>query len=303
MSFYHIKQSKNLPLASLRAIDSIRQTGSISITAQQLGLTQSAISRSIATLEELLGLALLHRGARPLTLTSEGELVAQSATRIEHEFEALRTQLDDMQRHRSGRVTIGSFGASASSRLLPLLLQRFHRKHPGIVVSVIDSDDQQTEKALHEGTIDFAVLGKPPHDCDCLSLGQDQLVGLIPSEHALAKRKKLSAQDFHEQPFVMSQAGSAPLIQRWFDATEVQPDTRHQVHQIGGILALVKAELALSIVAELVLPDSPTEGVAVIPLQPAMPRHIVMTRPKAQALSQAAKCFWEFTAKALPREQ
>lgn len=298
-----MKQSKHLPLASLHAIDSIRQTGSISITAQQLGLTQSAISRSIATLEKHLGLPLLHRGRRPLSLTSEGELVAQSATRIEQELEALQALLDDRQRHRSGRVTIGSFGASASSRLLPYLLQRFHRKHPGIAVSVIDGDDQKTEKSLHEGLFDFAVLGKAPNECDCISLSQDQLVGLIPSEHALAKRKKLSAIDFQEQPFVMPQAGSAPQIQRWFNAADVQPDTRHQVHQIGGILALVKAGLALSIVAELVLPETPLEGVAVISLQPTAPRHIVMARPKAQALSQAAQCFWEFTAKAHPRAQ
>ena len=298
-----MKQSKHLPLASLRAIDSIRQTGSISITAQQLGLTQSAISRSIATLEEHLGLPLLQRGRRPLSLTSEGELVAQSATRIEKELEALQTQLDDRQRHRSGRVTIGSFGASASSRLLPHLLQRFHQKHPGIVVSVIDGDDQQTEKCLIEGLYDFAVLGKAPNDCDCISLSQDQLVGLIPSEHALAERKTLSATDFHEQPFVMPQAGSAPQIQRWFNTADMQPDTRYQVHQIGGILALVKAELALSIVAELVLPEAPLEGVAVIPLQPTVPRHIVMARPKAQALSQAAQCFWEFVAKTHPRAQ
>ena len=298
-----MKQSKHLPLASLRAINSIRQTGSISITAQQLGLTQSAISRSIATLEEHLGLSLLHRGSRPLSLTSEGELVAQSATRIEQELEALQTQLDDLKRHRSGRVTIGSFGASASSRLLPHLLQRFHRKYPGIAISVIDGDDQQTEKSLHEGLFDFAVLGKAPIACDCISLSQDQLVGLIPSEHVLAKRKKLCAIDFHGHPFVMPQAGSAPRIQHWFNTADVQPDIRHQVHQIGGILALVNAGLALSIVAELVLPEAPLGGVAVIPLQPTVPRHIVMARPKAQALSPAAQCFWEFTAKAHPRAQ
>lgn len=298
-----MKQNKHLPLASLRAIDSIRQTGSISITAQQLGLTQSAISRSIATLEEHLGLSLLHRGSRPLSLTSEGELVAQSAARIEQELEALQTQLDDLKRHRSGRVTIGSFGASASSRLLPHLLQRFNRKHPGIAVSVIDGDDQQTEKSLHEGLFDFAVLGKAPNDCDYISLSQDQLVGLIPSEHTLAKRKKLSACDFHEHPFVMPQAGSAPQIQHWFNAADVQPDIRHRVHQIEGILALVNAGLALSIVAELVLPEKPLQGVVMIPLQPAVPRHIVMARPKAQALSQAAQCFWEFAAKTHPRAQ
>lgn len=298
-----MKQSKHLPLASLRAIDSIRETGSISITAQQLGLTQSAISRSIATLEEHLGLSLLHRGSRPLGLTSEGELVAQSATRIEQELEALQTHLDDLKRHRSGRVTIGSLGASASSRLLPHLLQRFYRKHPGIAVSVIDGDDQQTEKSLREGLFDFAVLGKAPNDCDCISLSQDQLVGLIPSENALAKHKKLSAFDFHEHPFVMPQAGSAPQIQHWFNAADVQPDIRHRVHQIAGILALVKAGLALSIVAELVLPETPLQGVVVIPLQPTVPRHIVMTKPKAQVLSQAAQCFWEFAAKTHPRAQ
>jgi DNA-binding transcriptional LysR family regulator len=298
-----LKQNKHLPLASLRAIDNIRKTGSISITAQQLGLTQSAISRSIATLEEHLGVPLLNRGRRPLDLTSEGELVAQSATRIEQELEVLQSQLDDRKRHRSGRVTIGSFGASASSRLLPHLLQRFHHKHPGIAVSVIDGDDQQTEKSLHEGLFDFAVLGKAPNECDCISLCQDQLVGLIPSEHALAKRKKLSAVEFHQQPFVMPQAGGAPKIRRWLDTADAQPDVRHQVHQIGGILALVKAGLALSIVAEMVLPETPLEGVAVISLQPTVPRHIVMARPKTQALSQAAQCFWEFTAKAHSRAQ
>ena len=117
-------------LTSLRALQSLAQTGSVSLTATELGLTQSAVSRSISNLETMVGLTLVQRTVRPLELTEEGQVVASHASDITLTIASLGERLYDHRRNRAGSVRIGSFGASASTRLLPPLIKSFSKQYP-----------------------------------------------------------------------------------------------------------------------------------------------------------------------------
>ncbi|MEH6359691.1 MAG: LysR family transcriptional regulator, partial [Amylibacter sp.] len=98
------------PITVLRALKSIERTGSVSKTAIELGLTQSAVSRSIATYEKILGLNLLRRDTRPITLTEEGELVVSHAVEIDRSIVTLNERLQAVKQNKAGTITIGSFG-------------------------------------------------------------------------------------------------------------------------------------------------------------------------------------------------
>ncbi len=285
--------TQGISLTALRALASIRETGSLTKTAQQLTLTQSAISRAISSLEQQLGTALLNRGTRPVQLTAEGEAAARYAASISRELHEMRQSVDDLRKHRLGTVRVASFGASASCNFLPELLQDFRLRYPGIDVHVPDNDDQLTLQTLNEGRAHFAVLSHPGGNYERISLGRDQLVALIPEQHQLSGRCRLQAEDFHQQAFIMSQAGSEPLIMRWFEKASATPDIHHRIHQINAIIAMVRSELALSIVAEWVLPKD-LSGVIALPLQPSAPRHIDLLRLPQQKLSAAAEQFWRF---------
>ena len=85
-------------LAVLRALKSIHETGSVSLTANALGVTQSAISRSIGKYEKAIGLQMLRRDARPLNLTEEGLLVVAHAAEIDRSIRCCQTNLNTRKR-------------------------------------------------------------------------------------------------------------------------------------------------------------------------------------------------------------
>jgi DNA-binding transcriptional LysR family regulator len=283
----------NPTLTALRALQRVGETGSISGTATDLGLTQSAISRSISNLEQSVGLTLLQRGVRPLALTEEGRLVAAHAETIERTLDTLRDRLAELKQHRAGSLTIGSFGASASARILPARLTAFAALYPQISVSVREAPDEDTLTDLTRGNIDIAVLSDPGEAFDVIPAAPDRLVALVAAADPLAAAGELSAAELAGRPFVMPLGGSEPMIQDWFSSQSASPQISHRILQTHSILALVKAGLGLSVVSGMSLPAE-LSGVAAVPLKAAPARDIVFARKHNVPASKAAATFWNF---------
>lgn len=287
----------DLPMTALRALKLLRETGSMSRTAETLGVSQPAVSRAIAALEGRFGLTFVRREGRPLTLTLEGELVATFSDRIDGDLADLTAQLLRHRTGKAGTVTIGSFGASASTRLLPRLLKAFMARHPDIPVSIREYDDQDIESALSDGIVDAAVLANPPDRFDLLLLGHDELVGIVADDSPLARMTVLRPDDFQSPPFILSQAGSEPLIRAWFSGCGAElPPARHRIRQTASILALVGAGLGVSIVARYALPED-IGAVRAIPLDPPAPRDLALARRPGAPHSHSADLFWKFAAR------
>jgi len=277
----------------LRALKSLRKTGSVSRTAAGLGLTQSAVSRAIAGYEQATGLTLLRREARPLTLTEAGEVMVAHATDIDRSLAALSEELAALHKNRAGTLRIGSFGPTASTRILPALLGRFRKAHPGIAVSIHEGPDDTTREGLSKGLTDVAVLSDPVDDLDALPLATDRLIALLPEDHPLSARPALSPGELSDLPFIMTLAGNEPAILDWFRQAGHRPDTRHRVQQTHSILALVGAGQGAAIVASLSLPQD-MAGVRTVPLAPSTERQIYLVKKPGTPRSTAVTAFWEF---------
>ncbi len=284
----------DLSLTALRALSLIRETGSMSRAAQTLSVSQPAISRAVSALENHFGLSLVSREERPLILTAEGHIVADFAQRIDGNFADLANELERRKRGQQGTVTIGSFGASASTWLLPDLLKSFARYNPQIHVAIREYDDQDVLSALQDGDVDAAVLANPPEQLDQVQLGNDQLVGLVPSHHRLAERSELTPQDFFSDPFILTKAGSEPLIRAWFTQSDsTLPKAYHRIRQTASIMALVSVGLGISIVARYALPED-IGDLKAVPLNPRAPRTLALVRRPESVKSHAFRLFWAF---------
>jgi len=290
--------SNDPPLPVLRAIKSIKRTGSVSQTASELGVTQSAVSRSISKYEKTIGLRLVNREARPLTLTEEGMLVAAHAIEIDRELQSLSRRLKALKQGKAGEVRIGSFGPSASSRILPDLIFRFNKIQPGISVSILEGSDELTRKDLISGKVDIAVLCDPIDEFDAIPVETDHLVALIPDGSGRAKQETISPSDLRDEPFVMTLAGSEPAILGWFTAAGLTPNIKHRVQQTHSILALVREGMGVAIVTSLSLPEE-FHGVVVKPLESASRRQIYVVKKPVSAESNAAEMFWDFLNRTL----
>ncbi|MES0879938.1 LysR family transcriptional regulator [Roseibium sp. SCP14] len=284
----------DIPMTIARALNLIRETGSVSEAARSLNVSQPAISKGISQLERRFGMPLLQRGARPLNLTDEGQIVADYAERAGLLQKQVLQNLDEAANNRSGTVRLGSFGSSASFQILPRTLAAFARRYPGISVEILEFPDGELKQVLEDGIVDMAVMTVPQEDgLDVIPVTTDKLVAIMGTGHPLARRSGVSAAEMAEYPFVLTKGGSGPMVERWFAAEGKMPKTVHTILQVNSIVALVEAGLGVSIIAELALPEN-SGNYRVLPLRPEAPRSIGFVRKEKSARSASVERFWQF---------
>lgn len=123
----------------LRIFHAVAESGSLTGAGKSLSLSQPAISRQIATLEENLGVGLFRRHARGLVLTEQGELLYETTKEIFHRLFVLEGQLTDTRKLPEGPLTLTVSEFISSTWLAPLLAQ-FREKHPDIQLTVLIDD-------------------------------------------------------------------------------------------------------------------------------------------------------------------
>ncbi len=287
----NLRPFDTVPIIALRALPLIQETGSITRAAHALGVSQPAISRAIAILEDKSGVMVTHRIGGQVRLTAEGERLAELGHR-----EALLRQdawedVTALKGKKAGALRIGSIGASASTRLLPQLLGRYQSRFPEIRLSVREIPETAMAEALKTGVVDVAIkLAQDDPSLEQLPLADDHLVALLPTDRRWPER--LTPKDLMTLPFVMTKGGSEPLVRAWFAHAGVTPDIRHEAQQITSLLALVRAGLGATIIADLAAPEH-HPGLVKVSLEPPAPREIVLARVAGNPTSEALSALWK----------
>jgi DNA-binding transcriptional LysR family regulator len=195
---------------------------------------------------------------------------------------------------KTGLLRLGSFGASASIRALPPLLDRFKARYPGVDVLVTEKPDEQTSQDLIERRLELAVVTLPKPDWDTQTLAIDELVAVLPTGHPLASMETVALQDLTSDPFILTRAGSQKLVTKLFDRHGLQPQIRYELLQLMSILELVANGKGVSVLAKLALPDK-YEGTVFRPLSPSTTRRIGLACLDEGRLSPVARAFWQET--------
>jgi DNA-binding transcriptional LysR family regulator len=140
---------------------------------------------------------------------------------------------------------------------------------------------------------DFAIaVEHDTHDLEMILVARDRLVALVRQDYPLAKRSTLDAATLSRRDFILTKGGSEPLVRAWFARTGHEPSVRHNVQQITSILAMVRAGMGVSVIAEMAVPET-HDGIAVIPLTPEQPRVICLARRSGSFASHAAELLWK----------
>lgn len=291
-----MERLSDIPDLAPRILAAIRQRGSLSEAARDLGVSQPAASKALRRAEEVLGLGLLRRDHRPLQLTAEGALLAEFAARRTELEERLAQRLDRARRRGAGTVRIASLGSSASTLILPRLAKRLTRAHPAMRVEILEFTGLESLAALRDDRTDFATLVElEAEDLDQVELAQDRLVALVRSDDPLATRAGLDAATLAARPFIMTKAVSERMIRDWFARSGHVPDVAHTAHQATSIFAMVRAGLGVSVIASLALPEY-LAGLTAVPLAPDRPRRIFIARRAGCPASHAAELAWRIIA-------
>ena len=274
-------------LNQLRYFLSIANTGSVTRSAEELNLTQPALTRGIRNLEEELGVELFRRLPRAMVLTRFGEAFCRHAQSIFVQLENAQSELQHLSRRTESEIVIGAGPTWLMGRLPPILndvLSRF----PNTGISVRSGFDQHLREMLRSGEVDL-VLTEISSDPENDDLVQEALISAryaiaCGAHHPLAKRKKVRlAQLLHYSWALPDHAFSAQeRLTGLFGAQGIPaPTPLIRSTSLDFILRMLETSDVLSFVVESTIGPSRGNSIVAVDIDQELPtRHagIVLRR-------------------------
>lgn len=191
-------------LTRLEIFCAVVQYGSFSEAAQRLYLTQPSVSQQIKTLEKEWGVELFERHPRRVTLTEAGEVVYQFSREVLQSARDVRNILNEMKGAISGTISLGAT-RTLGSYLLPPLLSRFKREHPGAQILMRVSDTNGICADVTEGRIDLGIVvaSEVPETLECEDLYEEELLIFGAPHLPIFRRHPHPLGEIARYPFVM----------------------------------------------------------------------------------------------------
>lgn len=271
------------------------ELGSITRAAEDMGYTQSAVSRSIADLEREWDASLLTRGKDGVLPTTQGETLMPYIQALCNAERALETQVAEMRGLTRGLLRVGTF-TSVSIHWLPGIMKGFLDRYPGIQFELLSKwEFTEVEELVRRGQADCGFLGLPAGDgLEVEFLRRDRMLAVLPKSHPLADAPFYPMARFAEDPFILIRERWDMEIDRIFQQEKgLRPNIQYALSDDFAILAMVEQGLGVSILSEMVVTSS-SRQVAAIPLERPRFREIGLAVRKGESLSPLARRFREY---------
>jgi DNA-binding transcriptional LysR family regulator len=199
---------KNATLRQLKVFETVARHLSFSRAAEELHLTQPAVSTQIKTLESHVGLELFEQLGKKVYLTQGGAELLYYSRAIIKQFQDAEAALAHHKGIAGGKLNIAVI--SAGDYFLPHLLVAFLRQHPGVQLNLTVHNREELLGQLANNLTDLAIMVRPPHNLDTLneSFAPHPYVIVAPPTHPLAGNKRIPMETLVREPFVVREKGS-----------------------------------------------------------------------------------------------
>ena len=284
--------------SQLRALEAVARTGNVTRAAEDLGITQPAISHSLQALERELGATLLVRRSSGVMLTALGREVSARASLILRELQGIRQHAAVARGMGEGKLRLGVI-PSVNARLLPNVLRSFAVAQPNIKLAVLEGSDGEVLEWLRTGAIDVATVADAAEDLDTTALARDELLAILPSDHPLAQEDTVSIADLAGEPFIMSSGGCEPLIRAIATGSHVNLRSHYHVGDTNSIVSMVAEHLGVSVMPELAIPGRRPQ-ITAVPLRPREFRELSLAVLRDCSALPAAVTFIEHASSMHP---
>lgn len=274
----------------------IAELKSFTATAEKLGISQSAVSHALKSLEQQWGINLISRSQSDIELTTTGQQLLPHVKELLSISDTLEKEVAAIHGLNEGTLRIGSFGASSSIYLLPEILETFRQRYPKIEIYIDEGEDKEVAQWLLERRIEVGFLIMPDERFDTFPLIEDRFVALIPNQFPLAQQLYIDPAQLENCPFIMTMAGSRYQVELILKNFNVKPDIKFYVSQILSIVSMVHNQLGVSIVSDMVITKellSLYPNVVKRPFKPNLKRSIGLAVKNKKHMSPAVKAFIE----------
>ena len=196
---------RHLQLKQFRQLITIAEKGSIRRAAEELSISQPALSRSIRGIEENLSVKLMNRGPQGVELTAYGKTLVNYGKIIEFNIRFAAEEFDELRGNKEGEVKLG-IGPLEGITVVHTAIDRLLAKRPDTQISIIENDFDVLSTHLINGEIDI-MLGPSQNEktpgLNSEMLAQTQLVFVFRAEHPLAKLNELSLKTISEADWIL----------------------------------------------------------------------------------------------------
>jgi len=281
-----------MDLASLNAFIAIAETGSFSEAGERLHLTQPAVSKRIAGLEQQLNVRLFDRLGREVSLTEAGRALLPRAYQILGVLEDTRRALSNLHGDISGRLTLATSHHIGLHRLPPLL-RAFTRAYPRVALDIKFLDSEVAYEEILHGRAELAVITLAPQTAapvEAVQVWDDPLDFVAAPEHPLARNGAVTLADVARHPAVFPGGNTFThhIVRRLFEAEGLTPNIAMSTNYLETIKMMVSIGLAWSVLPRTML----DEQVARLPLPGIqLSRQLGYILHTERTLSNAAKAF------------
>ena len=243
---------KNVSLRSLKVFEAVARHRSFSRAAQELHLTQPAVSMQVRSLEAEAGLPLTEQIGKKIFLTDAGAELARHARLIASQLAAAEEALAAIRGLAGGRLSVGV--VSTAKYFAPRLLAQFRARHPGMALQLEVHNRQTIVRQLGDNEIDLAIMGRPPEELATAAdvFAPNPHVIIATPEHRLARRRKLAAADIEAETFLVREPGSGTrgAMERYFLEHGIAPSQRLEMGSNETIKQAVMAGMGISFISE-----------------------------------------------------
>ena len=289
---------RHVTLRQIEVFNAVARHQNYTRAAEELHLSQPAVSMQIRQLEEGIGLPLFEQVGKQMHLTDAGDQMYIYGREIAGLLDEAEIVFEAIKGVKHGNLTISV--ATTASHFATRLLAEFAKQHEGITISLDVTNRQALRKQLENNEPDLVIMGQPPEglDVEATAFMENPLVMIAPADHPLIGKKKIPLSHFANENFVVREPGSGTrgATRRFFDEHGVPFNTGIEMTSNEAIRQAVEAGLGLGIVSIHTLElELETARLDILDVQGfPIKRHWYVIQRKGKRLSPAAQAFKEF---------
>jgi len=264
--------------------------------ANELFITQPAVTFQMKAFEEFCNLKLFKKRARKLFLTDEGRVLFEYAEKIFKFEKEIENVIDEMKELKRGVLSLGTTKAYARY-FMPLMLSTFHKNYPKIKIQLNEGSSLDMTHSLLDFKNEVAVIAKAGElpEVDFFPFSKEEMAVIVAPGHHFAKKKTITFKDLANEPFIMKEKGSGTrkLVEQLFSSENCTPDILMETSNTEFIKQLVQRGEGVSfLVREAVAAELSEKKLVEVPLKGRkIFLDVSIAYLRAQVLSPPAKAF------------
>ncbi len=290
--------SMHITIRQLQVFTSVAKHLSYTRAAEELHLTQPAVSMQIKQLEKSVGLNLFEQIGKKIYLTEAGDVVLEHAISITSKLKSIENDLEQLKGIDGGRLTVCI--ASTVNYFATRLISRFSQAYPSVQISLDVTNRHDLLKRLETNEPDLVLMGRPPSSADLTSTAfmDNPLVIIANPHHPLANESNIPIQRLTDEKFVLREQGSGTrsAMEEVFEKYHVKPSVSTQLSGNESIKQAVEAGLGLALVSfHTVDLELKANRLTTLDIQhfPILKKWHIGHR-SGKHLSATAQAFWDF---------